>query len=372
MTDTADYERLRVLVLWAAFAASALFGFVAQRTRFCTMGAISDIVGMGSWTRMRMWVLAVAVAMIGFHVMGWLGWIDIGRNVYAMGRIHWLSATVGGLLFGLGMVLASGCGSRMLMRIGSGSLKALVVFFVMGFFAYATLRGVLAVVRVETLDLVAFDVDWGGTLPQWFSKTSGLPLGQSGLLLACVLAVPTLLWVVADREIRQPSMLLGGVGVGALLTLMWWISGHLGHVPEHPLTLESVYVATNSVRSMEALTFTAPVAYALEWLTLFSDTSRVLTLGVASVFGVVVGALVQALISRRFRWEGFRGTQDTALHIVGAACMGVGGVTAMGCSIGQGLSGLSTLSATSAIAVVAIVVGAWLGLRLQMWLIERE
>lgn len=372
MTDLADFERLRILVLWAAFAASAVFGFLAQRTRFCTMGAISDIVGMGSWTRLRMWVMAVVIAMMGFHVLGWLGWIDIGRNVYAMARIHWLSAIVGGVLFGVGMVLASGCGSRTLMRIGSGSLKALVVFFVMGLFAYATLRGVLAVVRVETVDLVAVDVKWGGTLSQWLAHTSGMDVNQAGLLLACVIGAPALWWVLADREVRQPSMLIGGLGIGLVLTLMWWISGHLGHVPEHPQTLESVYVATNSVSNMEALTFTAPVAYALEWLTLYSDTTRLLTLGVASVVGVVVGALVEALTSRGFRWEGFRGTQDTALHLVGAACMGVGGVTAMGCSIGQGLSGLSTLSATSVIAVMGIVAGAWLGLRFQMWLIGRE
>ena len=372
MTDIADIERLRILVLWAAFAVSAAFGFLAQRTRFCTMGAISDIVGMGSWTRLRVWVMAVAVAMIGFHLMGWLGWIDIERNVYAMARIHWLSAVLGGLLFGVGMVLASGCGSRTLMRMGSGSLKALVVFFVMGLFAYATLRGVLAVVRVETVDLVAFDVPWGGTLSQWLAETSGLGVTQSGLLLASVIGIAALWWVLVDREIRQPSNWVGGLGIGLVLTLMWWISGHLGHVSEHPLTLESVYVGTNSVRNMEALTFTAPVAYALEWLTLFSDTSRVLTLGVASVFGVVAGAMVEALMSRSFRWEGFRGTQDTALHLVGAACMGVGGVTAMGCSIGQGLSGLSTLSVTSAIAVTGIVAGAWLGLRFQMWLIGRE
>ena len=89
------------------------------------------------------------------------------------------------------------------------------------------------------------------------------------------------------------------------------------------------------------------------------------------VVGVVVGALACALFERSFRWEGFAGTQDTALHIVGAVCMGVGGVTALGCTVGQGLSGLSTLSLTSAIAVAGIMVGAVLGFRLQIWLLER-
>jgi uncharacterized membrane protein YedE/YeeE len=151
---------------------------------------------------------------------------------------------------------------------------------------------------------------------------------------------------------------------------MWWVSGRLGFVAEHPETLESVYLATNSGR-MESLTFTAPMAYTLDWLIMFSDTSKVLTLAVVSVFGVVLGAFVYAMATRTFRWEGFRSTQDTALHLLGAVLMGVGGVTAMGCTVGQGLSGLSTLSLTSFIAVAGIVAGAVAGFKFQMWLLER-
>ena len=123
---------------------------------------------------------------------------------------------------------------------------------------------------------------------------------------------------------------------------------------------------------MEALTFTAPMAYTLDWLIYFSDKNKVLTLGVVSVLGVVAGAFAHAVVSRSFRWEGFAGTRDTALHLVGALCMGVGGVTAMGCTVGQGLSGLSTLSVTSAIAFAGIVTGALGGLRFQIWLLERD
>jgi uncharacterized membrane protein YedE/YeeE len=145
----------------------------------------------------------------------------------------------------------------------------------------------------------------------------------------------------------------------------------MAFVPEHPETLESVYVATNSGR-MESFTFIAPVSYVIDWLIFFSDASKVLTLGVVSVFGVIAGSFVYAVATRTFHWEGFRSTQDTALHLVGAVLMGVGGVTAMGCTVGQGLSGLSTLSLTSFIAVAGIVVGALVGFRFQMWLLERE
>jgi uncharacterized protein len=369
--ELADLQQLKTTVLWASFAVSLAFGFIAQRTQFCTMGAISDIVNMGSWTRMRMWAMAVGVAMIGFYGMGAMGWIDTGKTIYTSARIIWLSAVIGGLLFGFGMVLASGCGSKTLVRIGAGSLKGLVVFFVMGFAAFATLRGVFAVARVQTVDKVAFDLEAGGAIPMWLTQLTGWTAGTSGLVAALLVGGVLVVWALWSAELRTFDGLLAGVGLGAAVAAMWWISGHLGFVPEHPETLDAVYLATTSGR-MESLTFTAPMAYTLDWLILFSDTSKVLTLGVVTVVGVVVGSFLQSMFSRSFRWEGFRDTRDTALHLVGATCMGVGGVTAMGCTVGQGLSGLSTLSLTSLIAVAGIVAGAWLGFRFQVWLIERE
>lgn len=369
--DIAELQSTQSLVLWAAFGAALVFGFIAQRTHFCTMGAISDIVNMGDWTRMRMWGMAVGVAMIGFYLMAWLGWIDGGKTIYTGSRVIWLSAIVGGALFGFGMVLASGCGSKTLVRIGAGSLKSLVVFFVMGFAAFATLRGVLAVFRVNTLDQVAFEIEAGSALPAWLAQGLGWDLASSGLLLGLLIGGALVIWALLGDGFRTGNNLLAGLGIGLVITLMWWVSGSLGFVEEHPETLESVYLATNTGR-MESLTFTAPMAYTLDWIIFFSDSSKVLTLGVVTVFGVVAGAFLQALIGREFRWEGFRSTQDTALHLVGALCMGVGGVTALGCTVGQGLSGLSTLSLISIIAVAGIVAGAILGFRFQIWLLERE
>jgi uncharacterized membrane protein YedE/YeeE len=359
-------------VLWAAFFVAAVFGFVAQRTHFCTMGAISDVVNMGSWVRMRMWGMAVGVAVIGFHLMAAAGWIDPSMTIYASGRIIWLSAIAGGLLFGFGMVLASGCGSKTLVRMGSGSLKALVVFFVMGLAAFATLRGITAVVRVRTVDAFAFELPTGASIPRALAALLGVEAETTSLVVALLVGVGLIAWARASADFRQGGRgVLAGLGIGGAIVGMWWVSGRLGFVPEHPETLEAVYLATNSGR-MEAMTFTAPMAYTLDWLIHYSDTSKHLTLGVVSVAGVVFGAWVQAMLAREFRWEGFQGTRDTALHLVGAACMGVGGVTAMGCTVGQGLSGLSTLGLTSVIAVAGIVLGALGGLRFQEWLLERE
>ena len=370
--EMSEFIGLKTQVLWAAFAVSVLFGLIAQRTHFCTMGAVSDIVNMGDWTRMRMWGMAVGVAMIGFHFMAWLGWIDPTQTVYASGRVVWLSALVGGALFGFGMVLGSGCGSKTLVRIGGGSLKSLVVFFVMGVAAYATLRGMTAVLRVNTVDQVAFEMEGGSALPRWLASVAGLDASATGLVLGLVVGLALVLWALLNGGFRESgNNLLAGLGVGLVVAGMWWVSGNLGFVAEHPETLEAVYVASNSGR-MEAMTFTAPMAYTLDWIILFSDSSKVLTLGVVSVLGVVLGAFVYAVATRSFHWEGFRGAQDTGLHIVGALCMGVGGVTALGCTVGQGLSGLSTLSVTSMVAVAGILAGAVAGFKFQIWLLERE
>lgn len=365
----AQLAALQSQVLWAVFAVSMAFGGLVQKSHFCTMGALSDIVNMGDWSRMRMWVMAMGVATLGFQGMAWMGWIDPSKTFYTASRVLWLSALMGGLLFGFGMVLASGCGSKTLVRMGGGSLKALVVLFVMGFAAFATLRGITAVWRVQTVDAVGFGMAGSSSVPHWLAAWLGQPGWSTALALSMGLAM--LVWALSSRSVWTASHVLGGVGLGACVTAMWWVTGRLGFVPEHPETLDAVYLAT-STGQMESLTFTAPLAYLLEFLVYYSDTSRRLTTGVASVLGVVCGSLVYSLWTRSFRWEGFRGTQDTALHVIGALLMGVGGVTALGCTVGQGLSGVSTLSLTSLLALAGIVAGGLAGLRFQLWLVMRD
>jgi uncharacterized protein len=366
----AEFSALTTQVLWAAFILSIVFGAIAQHTHFCTMGALSDAANMGDWTRLRQWALAVGIAMIGFAALVQAGWIDPARTLYASRRWLWLSALVGGGFFGFGMVLASGCGSKTLVRVGAGSLKALVVFVVMGIAAYATLRGITAVLRVNTVDLVSMEFATGADLPSLAAAAWGLNPALSGLVLGIAVGGGLVVWAMAGRDFLRADNLLAGLGVGGVVVAMWWVSGHLGFVHEHPQTLDEVFVATNSGRA-EALTFSAPMAYALDWLILFSDKSKVLTTGVVSVAGVVLGSALVALTTGTFRWEGFGGTEDLANHMAGGVLMGIGGVTAMGCTIGQGLSGLSTLSVTSFVAVAGIVAGAMAAFRYQMWRVDR-
>jgi uncharacterized protein len=291
--------------------------------------------------------------------------------VYAAPRLIWLSYITGGLLFGFGMVLASGCGSKTLVRIGGGSLKSLVVFCVLAISSYATLKGITAVARVATVDQIALTLPVGQDLPSLASHWWGGARQSWALALGLGLGVALLVFVLMRPEGRQADVLLAGVGIGAVVVAVWWLSGRWGHLAEHPLTLEEAFLATNSQR-MESLSFVAPMAYTMDWLILFSDKSKVLSIGIVSTVGVVLGSAAVALWSRSFRWEGFGGVQDTANHLVGAALMGVGGVTAMGCTVGQGLSGLSTLALGSFLAFGAIVLGAVLGIRWQVWQLERS
>ena len=374
--QTPDIQAISNQVLWASFLLSFVFGAIGQRTHFCTMGAVSDVVNMGDWTRMRQWALAIGVAMLGFAALYYaaspqgFSQLDPAKTLYASGRIMWLSALVGGAMFGFGMVLASGCGSKTLVRIGAGSLKSLVVFIVMGLAAFATLKGITAVVRVATVDAVTMNTVAPGALSTIAADLFGLNKVVAHMLLALLIGGGLLLWAMARRDFWTMNNLLAGLGIGGVIVGMWWASSSLGYVAEHPDTLQEAFLTTNSGRA-EALSFVAPVAYVMDWLMFFSDKTKVMTLGIVSVLGVIAGSAAVALISRQFRWEGFGSVEDVANHMGGAVLMGIGGVTAMGCTVGQGLSGISTLSATSFIAVCAILAGAVAALRYQMWRIER-
>jgi uncharacterized protein len=347
-------------VLWAFFLGGVMLGAISQRTHFCTMGAVSDVVNMGDWTRARQWMCAIGVAMLGFAALSDLGLIDPHKTVYASTRFMWLSTSVGGLLFGYGMVLASGCGNKTLVRIGGGNLKSVVVFVVMGISAFATLKGITAVLRVNTVDTVFLNMPAGANLRA---------LGAPGL--GYIFGITLLLLVLRHKSFWTLNNFMAGVGVGGVILAMWWVSGHLGFVPEHPETLDAVYLATSSGR-MEAMSFVGPLASTLDWLMFFSDQSKVLTVGVAAVAGVVVGSAVTALRHKTFRWEGFASLRDLAQHLFGSMLMGVGGVTAMGCTLGQGVSGLSTLSLNACVTLAFILLGAVASLREQAASLERS
>lgn len=348
-------------VLWGGFVLSFIFGAVASKSNFCIMGAVSDVVNMGHWERARMWLLAIAVAMTGASLLHHFGQIDLSRSVYQRPTLPWLSLLLGGTLFGIGMTLAGGCPNKNLVRLGGGSIRSLVVLVFLALSSYMTLKGVFAQWRNSYLDPVAIDFSTMGPggqgLPSLLAKSTGLPGPAALLVTMAVVGLGLLAFVFKDRQFRQNLPQAASATVlGLLIVAGWYLTGHLGF-GESPQTLEDVYFATNS-RTLESFSFVAPTAYSLELLMLWTDASLRLTFGIVSVVGVMLGSLVVALSSRQFRWEGFASLQDLRTNLAGAVLMGFGGVTALGCTIGQGLSGLSTLALGSFIAVAGIVAGS--------------
>ena len=364
-------EELQQLERWVSLTGlglGLLLGWVSRYASFCTLGAITDWYASGDRSRLRMWLLAVGVAILGTQGLVILGAIQVKDSFYLSQRLLWLSHITGGLLFGFGMVLASGCGARTLIRIGGGSLKALVVFLVMAIVAIITMRGLLGVLRVETLEKVFLSLDRPQDLTSLLSVGLGLTVEHLRGWVTGLTVLALSLYIFFSQEFRaQPRLVFAGAAIGTLVVAAWWTTGHLGFVAEDPNTLAPRFVAT-STRGIESLTFVAPLGYWLDLLMVWSDTTRKITFGIATVSGVVIGALIHALASKTFRWEGFQSRQDLSRHLIGAALMGFGGVVAFGCTIGQGISGLSLLAIGSILTTVSIVAGAWIGLR---W-VERE
>jgi hypothetical protein len=362
---------LAPMVAWGGFLLAFVFGFVGNKTNFCTMGAVSDVVNMGDWNRMRMWLLAIAVAIVGASALELSGALKLANSIYQSPNFTWLSYVVGGFVFGVGMTLGSGCGSKTLIRVGGGNLKSLVVLVFMAIAAYMTLRGLFGSFRVGVLEPVSVQLAGGQDLPTLFAKWFGGER-RTMLIVATVLVAGALaVFALMKREFWQLDTLLGGIVVGLVIVGGWYVSGKLGYVQEHPDTLQEAWVATNTGR-MESLSFVAPQAFGLELLMFWTDKSKIVTFGIASALGVIVGSAAYALVSKTFSWEAFRDAGDMIRHIAGGILMGFGGVVSLGCTIGQGITGFSTLALGSIITFVAIVAGAAATMKYEYWRMMRE
>ena len=358
-----------VVVTWG-FCLAFVFGVVASRSNFCTMGALSDVVHMQHWGRMRMWLLTIAVAIIGAAALSYAGLVNLDKSFYLRPTLGVLSPIVGGLTFGIGMTLASGCANKNLLRIGAGSIRSLLVILLIALSGYATMKGLPAVWRVTWLDPVAIDLAASGmksqSLAEVVVRATGMEARTAMVLTAGFLALSLLIFVFKDARFRRNlNQVSSAVVLGAVIATGWYVTGHLGF-GENPDTLEEVFFGTNS-RTLEALSFVAPSAYTLELFMLWTDKSLVLTFGIASVLGVILGSLAYAIMTRSFHVEGFVSTADTRNHIIGGLLMGFGGVTASGCTIGQGVSGVSTLAIGSILATLSIMAGGTAALKYVYW-----
>jgi len=341
------------LVSSLGFGLGMAFGATAQRTDFCTMGAISDIVFMGNWNRFRAWLLAMAVAMIGSQFLHMGGLIDINKSIYTSPNLAWAGAIIGGLMFGFGMTMTGGCGNKTLVRLGAGNLKSLIVAIVLGLFAYMTLRGLTGLARVEiegatNIDLAAKGLKAAG-IPDLISALTGMAIETARPLMLALFAGGILIFCFKDGGFRTSKHhVASGIILGALVVTAWYVTGVIGNDEFEPTPLNS-------------FTFVNPVGESLQYLMTF--TGSTINFGIAVVGGIIFGAFIAAKASGTFRIESFVDAGDMAKHIIGAAIMGIGGIMAMGCTIGQGITGMSTLAFASLIAFVSICAGGVYGMK---------
>ena len=365
MRPDLDPRTLTLIVVWGALALGLALGAVGQASRFCVRGAIADWVAFRGPGRLVSWLLAIAVGGVCIQALVSAGLLDAGRTIYWSERFPWLSYLVGGVLFGYGMILAGGCPQRCLVKAGQGNLKAAATLVVVAIVALMTLRGAFAPLRAGLLDGVAATLagpqDLGGVLGRALSVSPTVI--RWALTSGLAAAVFVLAWRVRDRI--DTSHWVGGVLVGLLVGAAFFLTGSIGFLPEHPETLEAAWLGTQSKRP-EALSFSAPMGHALDLLTMWTDKATVASFGVMLSLGVLLGAFATAKLRGDFRLESFRTAGEMRDHFAGAILMGFGGVTALGCSVGNGVTGLAMLSTGAGLAVLGISAGAWFALARQL------
>lgn len=347
-------ENPAAILSFGGFAIGLVFGAIVLATNFCTMGAVADIVTFGDYRRFRSWILAAGVALIGTQTLAALGAADLGQSIYMRGALDWLGSLAGGLIFGFGMVLAGGCPSRNLVRAGAGDLRALTSLAVMGLFAHMAMGGLLGPIRraVQGASEIALPAGVTPSLADMATHMAGWnDAAWVRLAAAGVLAALAFGYCFGDARFRSSwRHVLGGAAVGLCAVAGWGVT-----------TLAQDDFA--EIRIIPAsLSFIRPVAESIDYLTRFTG-AKIMGFGVAVTFGCVAGALGAALATGRFRILGFADPADTGRNLAGAALMGVGGVMALGCSIGQGVTGISTMAAGSFLAFAAMAAGAVLGVK---------
>lgn len=322
-------------------------GHVAHRANFCTMGAVSDALYMGDWRRFRSWLLAISVAMAGAQALDAIGVVSLASSMYLAPRLNWLGTIFGGAIFGVGMVLAGGCGFRNLVRAGSGDIGSVAVLIALGIAAWAVAVGPLEPVRAVMEQATRITLV---TPTQGLTDVIGLKAGRVSTAvkvgLSLVLCVGVLALSLRDRSHRRAweSAIAAGVAIGMLDVSGWVLTG----LAYDPLVL--------APKMPVSLTFVRPIADTLAWAPM--RTGAFPGFGVATVIGAIVGAAVSAVRSERFHLQFFQSPGQGFQALIGGTLMGAGGIMALGCTIGQGISGVSTLATGSLIAFVAILAGA--------------
>jgi len=319
-------------------------GLAARLGRFCTLGAIEDMLYGGDDRRLRMWAIAIGVAIIGTHLAMSAGHFDTEQTAYLNRAWNPLATVIGGLMFGYGMALSGNCGYGALARLGGGDLRSFVIVIVMGLSAYFVMSGPLAHLRVWL-----FPVEMDTGTPQGLGQLLQNSLGISPMLTALAVGLGIIAWAFGSSDMRQsPKHIFWGAVVGLAIITGWigtyWVTT-TGFEPE----------------PIETHTFVAPIGDTIYYF--MTASGNALSFSVGSVVGVMIGAALGSFSNGHFRWEACDDPRELRRQIAGAALMGPGAILAVGCSVGQGISAFSTLAYSAPVAFIAIFLGAAFGLK---------
>ncbi|WGZ94068.1 MAG: YeeE/YedE family protein [Candidatus Thiothrix putei] len=383
-----NFASAQSFLLIAGFVIAFIMGAIVNKTHFCTMGAVSDWINMGDTGRFRAWGLAIGVALLGVVLLEMVGLVNANGSYppYRNGQLIWAENLLGGILFGIGMTIAGGCGNKCLVRIGAGNLKSIFVFLIIGVVAYFMLNPFPG--SDKTLYSLLF-YPWLNPLAvnMGNSQDLGSVIAGEGNALIARLVIGLiiglfLVWLAfKSKDFRSSSdFALGGIAVGLCVLAAWYVTSNIVvTIDEQPYPLTQYYSewdmlaeseegkpAIGAALSSQSFTFINPMAQAVGYAA-GGFNSSLLTFGVMAFFGVMAGSLAWALVSRTFRIEWFASVGDVINHVLGATLMGIGGVLAMGCTVGQAITGVSTLAIGSFIAFAGIVLGSALTMKVQFY-----
>ena len=346
-------DTLQLFITVLGFAGGVVFGFAARSAHFCTLGAIEEAYYGAERTRLRTWMLAVGVAIAVTQYLDLAGYIDLARSWRLSGHLPLGGAIIGGLMFGFGMALVGTCAFGMLVRLGGGDMRALLSSLVLGIVGFMTMSGVLARLRLMTIERLSLDLP-----PLSSQMIPKLLFGDSRagqLALAALLVAALVGWALSSARYRAKNRhVLAALALGLCIGWGWLVTSTLGQETLYP-------------QQPDSYSFVRPIGQSILWLMIASGASA--SFAVGGVFGVIAGAFLAAWQQGEIVWEGFDDAHEMRRHLFGAALMGVGGILAGGCTIGQGMTGVAALSLTAFVAIAAIIAGALIGIRL---LIEGE
>ena len=351
-----DIASVKLAILFSGLLLGIVFGFACQRSRFCFLGVISDIYVYGNPGRLTLYLLTLLTAVLGSQILIWHGFLNPIDSVYFNIKNQTVSCIFGGVLFGIGMTLCSGCTTSNLIKVGEGNIKSLLILILTGIVAISTMRGSLGVARVHILEDNFIIRKVNG----FFELNDSLvSLVEPAFFLVLIIAT---FYILSKKSIDCKGNAIWGFIMGLCIVGAWFMSGNIGFIAEHPETLESKYLLTNSGRP-ESFSFIGPLVHSLEFFLYQSDSSKFISFGITILLGLLFGSFLSSFFQGRFKIEFFTTKSDFFYCAIGSSFMGIGGVTAFGCTLGHGLTGLSIGALNSIITVVSIIFGVTLGIR---------